>query len=104
MKVPQIKKRFCKYCKKNTEHKVSINKQGKPSSLSRGAKLRMAKRGRGDVGYGNKGKISRGAISSWKMSGAKTSKKILLKLKCKICGKFQIMVMGRAKKMEIKQG
>ena len=102
MKIPQNRKRYCKHCKKHTMHKVSIVKKGQPSSLTRGSKIRMARRGAGEVGFGNKGKLSRGAITSWKRSGAKSSKKVFLKLKCNVCSKMQTMVLKRSKKAEIK--
>ncbi|HLC16543.1 MAG TPA: 50S ribosomal protein L44e, partial [Thermodesulfovibrionia bacterium] len=38
MKLPKNVKRYCPYCKKHTEHKVSQTKKGKPSSMTYGSK------------------------------------------------------------------
>jgi len=74
--------------------------KNKTHTMSRGSRTRMRQRGL-DRGYGNKGSLSRGAISSWKMSGAKSSKKLNLTLKCKECGKSQIFAGSRTKRVEI---
>ena len=102
MKVPKTKKAFCITCKKHTEQKVAQAKTiGKRGSLKRGSINRAKKRGLGR-GFGNLGKYgSKGAITSWKRYGAKTSKKINLKLTCSECNKSQLLVLGRAKKVEI---
>ena len=53
MKVPKTTKRFCKYCGKHTEHKISISKSGfKRGSLKRGSIQRALKRS--VPGTGNK--------------------------------------------------
>lgn len=102
MKLPKQKKRFCKYCKKSTEHKVSLAKsRGRSAthSLSWGGKNRALKRGRGQ-GFGNKGKWgSKPAISKFKRTGAKVSKKVVLKFTCQVCGKSSQSSKGfRSKK------
>jgi len=90
MKLPKQKKRFCKHCKKNMNHKIGLVKaKGRSAthSLSHGGKHRA--KGRGLTrGYGNKGKWgSKPAISKFKRTGAKISKKIVLKYTCSQCGK-----------------
>jgi len=93
MKLPKQKKRFCKHCKKSTEHKVSLLKsRGRSAthSLSQGGKNRALKRGKGR-GFGNLGKWgSKPAISKFKRTGAKVSKKVVLKFTCKQCGKSSL--------------
>ena len=103
MKIPKLRKRYCPKCKKHTEHTASMAKQmgrNKTHPMSRGSRRRMRLRGL-DRGFGNKGRTSKGAISSWKMTGAKTSKKQDLRFKCKVCNKMTVQDKGlRAKKTE----
>ena len=103
MKFKKTMKTYCRKCKSHKEHKVSIAKSGgrnKTHPLSRGSRRRMRLRGL-DRGSGNKGRISRGAVSSWKRTGAKLRKKADLKLTCNTCQSSQIKNMGRTKKMEL---
>jgi len=105
MKISKTRKRFCPKCKKHTEHNVAQAKntgRSKTHPMSRGARNRMRRRGL-DRGYGNKGKTSRGAISSFKRTGAKTSKKVDLRFKCKECNKIAVQGKGfRVKRPEFK--
>ncbi len=105
MKIPKIKNRFCPKCKRHTEQTVSLAKsRGRSTAhpMSRGAKGRMRMRGL-NRGYGNKGRMSKGAVSSWTMTGAKTSKKVDLRFKCKVCGKTAVQYQGfRVKRPEFK--
>ncbi|HLC58276.1 MAG TPA: 50S ribosomal protein L44e [Candidatus Nanoarchaeia archaeon] len=104
MKIPKAMNRYCPKCKKATEQKVDFYKaMGKRSTLSRGSIARAKKRGQGR-GAGNKGKWgSKPAISKWKRTGAKGSKKSLLKYTCKVCNKSTQQKQGfRAKKFELK--
>src|SRR3989344_3395931 len=102
MKLPKQKKRYCVHCKKSTVQKVSwVKSRGRSAthSLSRGGKNRALYRGRG-TGFGNKGKWgSKPAISKFKRTGAKVSKKVVLKFTCPECGKSSQLSKGfRAKK------
>ena len=102
MKIPKLVMRYCPYCKKHTEHKVMQSKKKNPSPLTRGSKYRARKRGLAR-GYGNRGRYSRRAVSKWKMSGKKKSKKTDLRYECKICSKQHMQKKGiRAKKVEFK--
>ena len=105
MKIPKSRKRFCPKCKTHTQHTVSQAKstgRSKTHPMSRGARNRMKRRGL-DRGYGNHGKTSRGAISSFKRTGAKTSKKVDLRFKCKECSKISVQTQGfRVKRPEFK--
>ena len=105
MKIPKAMKRFCAKCKKHTAHTVAQAKsagRNKAHPMSCGSRNRMKRRGL-DRGFGNKGKTSRGAISSFKRTGAKTSKKVDLRFKCKECNKIAVQTQGfRVKKPEFK--
>ena len=103
MKKPKTLKRHCPHCKKHTEHKMTQAKRKTPGSkhpLSSGSKKRMRRRGLAR-GVGNRGKISRGAISSFKMTGKKATKKSDFRYQCKECKKSHVQKKGiRAKRME----
>ncbi len=104
MKIPRTLNRYCPHCKKATEHKVEIYKAtGKRGSLSRGSIQRARKRGLGR-GVGNLGKWgSKPAISRWKRTGAKSSKKSTLQYRCKVCNKATQQKAGfRTKRLEFK--
>ncbi|MBU1203664.1 MAG: 50S ribosomal protein L44e [Nanoarchaeota archaeon] len=99
MKLPKTKKKYCKYCKKHTEHKISVVKGKERGGLKHGSIQRAKKRGLG-TGFGNKGKWgSKPALSKFKMTGAKISKKTNLKFTCSKCKKSTLQKKGfRAKK------
>ncbi|MAF36380.1 50S ribosomal protein L44e [archaeon] len=100
MKKPKTTNRYCKFCKKRTSQKLAAVKTGTPSSLKRGSKYRMRKRGL-NRGFGNKGKTSRGALGSWKRYGVKGSKKISLKYTCGDCKKVGLSANTiRSKKLQ----
>ena len=102
MKLPKQTKRYCKKCNKTTLHKISVVKGKERGSLKKGSIARAHKRGRG-IGYGNLGKWgSKPAISKFKMTGAKTSKKSNLKYTCEVCNKSSLQSYGkRSKKLVI---
>jgi large subunit ribosomal protein L44e len=100
MKIPKLLKRLCKSCKKHTEHKVSQNKKRTASSLSQGSKYRARKRGKAR-GVGSLGRYSKPAISKFKRTGAKNTKKTDLRYACGVCKKLSCQNAGiRAKKVE----
>ena len=102
MKLPKTVKRYCPYCKKHTEHSILQAKKKARSSLSYGSKVRARKRGRAR-GHGNLGRYSKPAISQFKMTGKKASKKTDLRYQCKECKKQHIQKKGfRAKRIEFK--
>lgn len=102
MKIPKMIKRYCPYCKKHTEHKVSITKKKSPSSLSYGSKVRARRRGQAR-GKGNLGRYSKPAITKFKMTGKKTTKKTDLRYECKECKKTHVQRKGiRTKRVEFK--
>lgn len=102
MKIPKTIKRYCRFCKKHTEQKVTSSKRKPPSSLKKGSKVRARKRGQAR-GIGNKGKYSKPAISQFKRTGAKISKKTDLRLQCMKCKKTHVQRKStRTKRLEIK--
>lgn len=102
MKLPKTMKRFCRYCKKHTEHQVMENKRRNPSSLSYGSKIRARRRGSAR-GCGSRGRYSKPAITQFKMTGKKATKKVDLRYKCNVCKKMEIIGVGfRTKKIEFK--
>lgn len=100
MKKPKIVKKYCPKCKKHTEQKISQNKRKTPSPLTYGSKYRARKRGQAR-GHGNLGRYSKPAISKFKLTGKKLSKKTDLRYECKECKKSSMQKKGiRAKKVE----
>ncbi len=102
MKLPKITKKLCPYCRKHQEVTVGLAKQkgrSKTHPLSRGGKIRTRLRGE-RRGYGNLGRYSK--VKKFKMTGAKTTKKIVRLYKCNTCKKSFSSKGFRAKKAEIK--
>jgi len=103
MKIPKKQKHYCPKCKKHTEMAVSEAKKRTRSTshpMSRGSKGRMMKRGL-RRGFGNQNKYSKPAISKFKRTGAKVSKKTDLRFKCAECNKILVQSSGvRMKKVE----
>ncbi|MEK6826231.1 MAG: 50S ribosomal protein L44e [Nanoarchaeota archaeon] len=103
MKIRKKIRKYCKFCKNYTEQEVSLAKKRDRGSLKRGSLQRGKKRGRGR-NFGNKGRWgSKPAISKFKRTGAKQSKKQDLRFKCKVCGKSSGQSKSfRSKKLELK--
>jgi len=102
MKMPKTKKKYCPYCKKHTEHKVGPSKKKSPGSMTYGSKVRAKRRGLAR-GHGNRGRYSKPAISKFKMTGKKSTKKLDLRFECSICKKKHVQKKGfRTKKIEFK--
>ena len=100
MKIPKTTKRYCPYCRKHTEHKVTQTKRKNPSSLKKGSKYRAKKRGLAR-GTGSMGRYSKPAISKFKMTGKKTTKKTDLRYLCTECKKIHTQRYGiRTKRVE----
>ena len=101
MKLPKTVQRLCPKCRKHTEHKITQAKRRAPGSakpLGKSSKKRtLFGKGTGNLGkYGSKP-----AISSFKMTGKKTSKKTDLRYTCKECKKSHSQKKGfRAKRIE----
>ncbi len=102
MKIKKTVNRFCPYCKKHTEAKVSLaKKKGRNAArpMSRGSVSRVKARGL-RRGAGNWGKYSKPPKP--KMSGKKLSKKTDFRFTCKECTKTYSQASGfRAKKVEL---
>lgn len=102
MKLPKSRKKLCKHCKTHTEQKVTQNKKRTPSSLKRGSKYRAKRRGRAQ-GVGNLGRYSKPAVTKFKRTGAKNTKKTDLRFTCNVCKKVSMQKSGiRAKRVEFK--
>lgn len=102
MKIPKTTKRFCPFCRKHTEHKISLVSTGhKRGTLKRGSKQRARKRGLGR-GYGNLGKWgSKPAVTKFKRKTKSTTKKVLM-YTCKECKKSKQAKKGkRVSKVQI---
>jgi large subunit ribosomal protein L44e len=100
MKLPKTVKRYCPYCKKHTEHKVTQNKKRAASSLTYGSKYRARRRGAAR-GMGSLGRFSRPPVNKFKRTGSKTAKKTDLRYECTVCKKTHMQSRGiRAKKVE----
>lgn len=102
MKLPKLIKRLCKKCKTHTEHKVTQAKRKTPGAAHPLAKAAKKRSGFGK-GTGNLGKYgSKPAINKFKMTGAKTTKKIDMRYQCKECNKSSVQAKGiRCKKLEM---
>jgi len=99
--MPKTKRTYCPTCRKHTEHKVFEVKKGQPSSLSYGSKVRARKRGRAR-GFGNLGRYSKPAVTKFKMTGKKQTKKTDLKFQCSVCKKYHLQRKGfRTKRLEL---
>jgi large subunit ribosomal protein L44e len=100
MKIPKARRTYCPKCKKHTEHKVSQTKKKQASSLTYGSKVRARRRGSAR-GTGNLGRYSKPAITKFKLTGAKQSKKSDFRYECKECKKIRLQKKGiRAKRIE----
>lgn len=100
MKFPKKVMRFCKFCKKRTEQKLSIVGAGrKRGAMKRGSIERARKRGLGR-GFGNLGKWgSKPPITAWKRK-TKSTKKTNILYTCTVCNKSILQKKGiRTKKM-----
>jgi len=102
MKIPKKTKRFCPYCKKQTEQKIKLVSTGaKRGTLTRGSISRAKQRGLGR-GIGNKGKWgSKPAVSKFKRK-SKTNKKTNIMYTCEVCKKSKYR-QGRRNKRASRQ-
>ena len=101
MKIPKTIKRYCKFCKKHTPQKIAQSKKRNPGSLKKGSKYRARKRGQAR-GTGNLGRYSKPAITKWKRTGVKNTKKTDFRYTCSVCHKASSQPKGiRAKKVEL---
>ena len=95
MKIPKKINRYCPYCRKHTEHKVTDVSSGhKRGAMKRGSIERAKKRGLGR-GFGNLGKWgSKPAATKFKRK-TKTTKKTNLMYTCQTCKKSHIQKKGK---------
>ena len=81
MKLPKTVRRYNPKLRKHTVHKVLVVKKRSPSSLKRGSKYRAKKRGEAR-GVGGHGRYSKPAVTKFKRTGAKSTKKTNLVFEC----------------------
>lgn len=95
MNIPRKTRRYCRFCKKHTEQKISIVSSGhKRGSLKKGSIQRAMKRGKG-VGMGNLGKWgSKPAVTAHKRK-TKSTKKSNLMYTCSACNKSSLQRKGK---------
>jgi len=86
MKLSKSVRRFCPFCNVHGEHKVSQSKKRGAGTLSYGSKSRVRRRGLGR-GFGSLGRYSKKALSAWKRTGKKSSKKTDFRFECSSCSK-----------------
>ncbi|HDJ89373.1 MAG TPA: 50S ribosomal protein L44e [Thermoprotei archaeon] len=92
MIVPKVIRTYCKRCRRYTEHSVSLYKAGKRRSLAEGERRYASKK----KGYGSKRKPEQ-------KKTAKTTKKQVLRLKCRVCGYVRMKKGIRLRKLIIKE-
>lgn len=90
MKMAKVVTTYCPKCNKHTEHSVSLYKKGKDRVMAEGARRYERKQ----KGYGGQRKPRLRRT-------AKTTKKQVLKLKCKDCGHTATRKGIRLRKLEI---
>jgi large subunit ribosomal protein L44e len=101
MKIPKKIKKFCPYCRKHVEVSVKQNKRRQPSPFRRGSKYRAKLRGQAK-GHGNLGRYSKPAVTQFKMTGKKQSKKYDIRYQCSECNRFFLPSKGkRTKRLEL---
>jgi large subunit ribosomal protein L44e len=102
MKLPKTTRRYCPHCKKHSMHRITVNKKKNPRTMTYGSKVRARKRGQAR-GIGNMGRYSKPAISKFKMTGKKSSKKTDFRYECSTCKKQHVQKEGyRIKRVEFK--
>ncbi len=104
MRFPKKTRRYCPYCKKHTEHKITDVSSGhKRSALKRGTKERARLRGKAR-GFGNLGRYSKPAVTKWKRK-TKSTKKTNILYTCQTCKKSHQQKAGiRTSKLQITDG
>ncbi len=105
MKIPKEIKRYCPHCKTHTIHRVKNEKskgRNKSTPLSKYSQVRLKLKGT-TSGLGNKGRVSRGSLNSWKRFNKKHSKKTDLRYTCQVCKKTNVSSNSgiRTKKIQI---
>ena len=90
MRIPKRIRTYCPRCRTHTDHSVTIYKHGKRRTLAEGQRRYERKQ----EGYGSKRKSEQKRF-------AKTTKKVVLKLKCVQCGYILHRRGIRLKKAEL---
>ncbi|HOW37156.1 MAG TPA: 50S ribosomal protein L44e [Candidatus Pacearchaeota archaeon] len=94
MKIPKTTKRFCPYCKKQTQQKIKLVSTGaKRGTLTRGSLQRAKQRGL-NRGIGNKGKWGSKPPIAKNKRKSKTTKKTNIMYTCTVCSKSKYQKKG----------
>ena len=94
MKLPKTIKKYCPFCDAHTDQKITqVSSGGKRGSMKKGSKQRARLRGCAR-GFGNHGRWSKPAVSSWKRK-TKSTKKTNFKYTCPKCKKSMMQNYGR---------
>ena len=94
MKIPKTTKRFCPYCKKQTQQKIKLVSTGaKRGALTRGSLQRAKQRGL-NRGIGNKGKWGSKPPIAKNKRKSKTTKKTNIMYTCTVCSKSKYQKKG----------
>merc|ERR1712137_313644 len=88
---PKKKRTFCKKCTKHTPHAITWQKKAGKASLTAQGKRRYDRK---QAGFGGQTK----PVFKKKV---KTTKKVVLKLKCKDCSRSHQIVLKRRKHFEL---
>ena len=102
MKFPKTVRRYNPKLRRHTIHRILVVKRKNPGSMTYGSKNRARRRGSAR-GMGNRGRYSKPAISKFKMTGKKSSKKVDIRYECTETKKQFVRKKGfRTKKLEFK--
>lgn len=96
MKLPKRVQRYCKYCRKKTEHEVKLVSKGKRGVLKSGQRRSE----RVKAGHGDRGHYIKKPVADRKRA-SKVVKKQDIRYKCKECNKQTVQSKGvRTKNIE----
>lgn len=103
MKIPKKTKRYCPYCKEQTEQKIKLVSTGaKRGTLTRGSISRAKKRGLG-IGIGNKGRWGSRPPNAKHKRKSKTTKKTNIMYICTKCKKAKYQAKGQRAGKQIQE-
>ncbi len=103
MKIPKKTKRYCPYCKQQTEQKVKLVSTGnKRGTLTRGSIQRAKFRGLG-IGIGNKGRWGSRPANQKHKRKTKTTKKTNIMYTCTVCNKSKYQKKGQRAGKQIQE-
>ncbi len=93
MKLPDVIRTYCPFCKAHNEHEISLMRKGKEKMLSRGRRKYEDKK----KGYGSSPRTPKKQVY-------KIGKRVVTVMKCKKCGKKHQKVFGARTKKKAEIG